>query len=232
MGINAWVGLGELFVPPSSGPGVRFVDMPATLLALNAALFVLPVAAVVFILTAVSGMRFIPGVDTNLVWRVGGHTVGALKVAAFVLVGFVALFVALLAIALLEFSDGGINLAVGLAGHIVGSAIPVGLGWYLMLISGLSLSPLAKGIEKILLILSVIWAGAFAVLLIAAGAFATFALGSSALQSGVVIPPRVPWADAASAMAGFAALIVLAVIARRVSVRYQSGQLVGSAHPA
>ena len=33
----AWAGIGELVISPTSGPGVRLIDMPAPLLALNTA---------------------------------------------------------------------------------------------------------------------------------------------------------------------------------------------------
>jgi len=73
--------------------------------------------------------------------------------------------------------------------------------------------------ERRAVILAVIWAGAFAALLIAAQVFATIVMGSAALNSNAGIPPRVPWADAASGVAGFAALIVLTLVARRVTRR-------------
>src|SRR5207247_10091379 len=66
---------------------------------------------------------------------------------------------------------------------------------------------------------AVIWAGAFAALLIAAQVFATIVMGSAGLNSNAGIPPRVPWADPASGVAGFAALVVLTLVARRVTPR-------------
>src|SRR5207245_1354436 len=96
---------------------------------------------------------------------------------------------------------------------------PVALGWYLMLLAGWSLSAVSRRMERAAVILAVIWASAFAALLIAAQVFATIAMGPAALDSNAPIPPRIPWADAASGVAGFAALIVLTLVSRRVTRR-------------
>src|SRR5207245_9999788 len=64
----AWAGIGELVIPPTSGPGVRLIDMSAPLLALNAALCILPIAAFLLILAGVSGMLpFVPQVGPKAV---------------------------------------------------------------------------------------------------------------------------------------------------------------------
>jgi len=229
----AWAGLGELIIPPTPGTGVRLVDMPAPLLALNVALCFLPVAAFVLILLGVSRMMwFIPAVGSKLVWRIGDHYVSAVMIAALILIGYFALFGVLLTIAFLEFAGGGINPVVGLAGAVTAAEIPVALGWYLMLLSGWCLSRIARKTERTLLFLAVSWAGAFAVLLIIASTIATLAIGSAAFEPNAVIPSRVPWADAASGVAGFAALVVLTVIARRVSARYEPEGLVAGVQPA
>jgi len=229
----AWAGLGELVIPPTSGPGVRLVDMPAPLLALNVAMCALPVTSFVLILIGVSRMMmFVPSVGAKLVWRIGDHYVTAVMLAAFILIGYLALFAIILAVALLEYTGTAIDPLVGLAGELVAAAIPVALGWYLMLLSGWSLSRIAEKTERILALLAVGWAGAFAALLIASETIATFVLGSAALSPGAHIPARVPWADAASGVAGFAALVVLTVIARRASLRYASKAGLASAQPA
>jgi uncharacterized membrane protein len=121
---------------------------------------------------------------------------------------------------------------VGLAGAVVGGAIPIALGWYLMLLAGWSLASLARNRERTMVLLAVTWAGAFAAVLIGADVAATIAMGAAALEPGVGIPPRVPWADAASGVAGFAASVVLTVVARRVSTRYQAAGLTAEAQPA
>src|SRR5438876_2042523 len=137
----AWAGLGELVIPPTSGPGVRLVDMPAPLLALNVAMCALPVTSFVLILIGVSRMMmFVPSVGAKLVWRIGDHYVTAVMLAAFILIGYLALFAIILAVALLEYTGTAIDPLVGLAGELVAAAIPVALGWYLMLLSGWSLS--------------------------------------------------------------------------------------------
>src|SRR5438552_11895755 len=203
------------------------------LLALNVAMCALPVTSFVLILIGVSRMMmFVPSVGAKLVWRIGDHYVTAVMLAAFILIGYLALFAIILAVALLEYTGTAIDPLVGLAGELVAAAIPVALGWYLMLLSGWSLSRIAEKTERILALLAVGWAGAFAALLIAAETIATFVLGSAALSPGAHIPARVPWADAASGVAGFAALVVLTVIARRASLRYASKAGLASAQPA
>ena len=217
----AWAGIGELVIPPTSGPGVRLIDMPAPLVVLNAAICVLPVAAFLLILAGVSGMmRFIPSVGQRFVWRVGKYYVTAVRLAAYVVIAYVALFAALIVLTFLAFSGSTTSALGGLAVGIVLGAVPIGLGWYLMLLAGWSLCAVSRRRERAAVILAVIWAGAFAALLVAAEVFATLAMGSAALDSNAQIPPRVPWADAASGVAGFAALIVLTLVARQVSRRY------------
>src|SRR3989442_5113879 len=67
----AWAGIGELVIPPTSGPGVRLIDIPAPLLALNAALCILPIAAFLLILAVGSAMmRCIPAVGRGLDCRI------------------------------------------------------------------------------------------------------------------------------------------------------------------
>ena len=67
MSFVAWADIGELFVPPSTGPGVRLVDMPAPLLALNLALCALPVVAFVLILAGVAGTIAEAGISVRQV---------------------------------------------------------------------------------------------------------------------------------------------------------------------
>jgi len=216
----AWAGIGELVIPPTSGPGVRLIDMPAPLLALNAALCILPIAAFLLILAGVSGMmRFIPAVGRRLVWRIGKYYVTAVRLAAYIVIAYVLVVPVLIVVTFLAFSGTPPSTAMGLAVGLVVGAVPVALGWYLMLLAGWSLSAVSRRTERAAVILAVIWAGAFAALLIAAQVFATIAMGSAALDSNARIPPRVPWADAGSGVAGFAALIVLTLVARRVSRR-------------
>src|SRR2546422_11609077 len=89
----AWAGLGELIIPPTPGTGIRLVDMPAPLLALNVALCFLPVAAFVLILLGVTRMMwFIPGVGSKQVWRIGDHYVSAVMIAALILIGYLSPF--------------------------------------------------------------------------------------------------------------------------------------------
>jgi len=216
----AWAGIGELVIPPTSGPGVRLIDMPAPLLALNAALCILPIAAFLLILAGVSGMmRFIPAVGRRLVWRVGKYYVTAVRLAAYIVVAYVLVIPVLIVVTFLAFSGTPPSAAMGLAAGLVVGAVPIALGWYLMFLAGWSLSAVSRRMERRAVILAVIWAGAFAALLIAAQVFATIVMGSAALNSNAGIPPRVPWADAASGVAGFAALIVLTLVARRVTRR-------------
>ena len=216
----AWAGIGELVIPPTSGPGVRLIDMPAPLLALNAALCILPIGAFLLILAGVSGMmRFIPAVGRGLVWRIGKYYVTAVRLAAYIVIAYVLVVPVLIVVTFLAFSGTPPSAAMGLAVGLVIGAVPVALGWYLMLLAGWSLSAVSRRTERAAVILAVIWAGAFAALLIAAQVFATIAMGSAALDSNARIPPRVPWADAGSGVAGFAALIVLTLVARRVSRR-------------
>ncbi len=216
----AWAGIGELVIPPTSGPGVRLIDMPAPLLALNAALCILPIAAFLLILAGVSGMmRFVPAVGRKLVWRIGKYYVTAVRLAAYIVIAYVLAIPILIIVTFLASSGTPPSAAMGLAAGLVVGAVPVALGWYLMLLAGWSLSAVSRRMERAAVILAVIWAGAFAALLIAAQVFATIAMGPAALNSNAQIPPRLPLADAASGVAGFAALIVLTLVARRVSRR-------------
>src|SRR5439155_2060098 len=95
MSFVAWADIGELFVPPSTGPGVRLVDMPAPLLALNLALCALPVVAFVLILAGVAGMlRWTPGLLSTLSWRVGKLRFTPLRVAAILVLSWSLFFIA------------------------------------------------------------------------------------------------------------------------------------------
>src|SRR2546427_989345 len=172
----AWAGIGELVIPPTSGPGVRLIDMPAPLLALNAALCILPIGAFLLILAGVSGMmRFIPAVGRGLVWRIGKYYVTAVRLAAYIVIAYVLVVPVLIVVSFLAFSGTPLSTAMGLAVGLVVGAVPVALGWYLMLLAGWALSAVSRRTERAAVILAVIWAGAFAALLIAAQVFATIA---------------------------------------------------------
>src|SRR6266511_2494227 len=183
----AWGGIGELFIPPTSGSGTPLIDMPPPLQAFAATMCALPILALVLIVAGIGGMmRTIPKVGPRLVWRIGKTYITALTVVGLMIV----------------------------------TAILIALGWYLMLVSGWSLLPLARLRERTAVEAAVLWAGACAALHIGADIVATLAMGSAALRSDAAIPARVPVADAVSAAGGFAALVVLTVVARRASRRY------------
>ena len=217
----AWAGVGELIIPPTSGPGIRLVDMPAPLIAFNAVICALPPAAFLLILLGVGGMmRTIPKVGPKLVWRVGDHYVTAVMVAGLFVVAYVALFVGILVLAVLQVIGIPIDPAVPLAGGVVFGTMPIALGWYLMLISGWSLSAVADQRERMALWAAVTWSGALALFLIGAQVIASILMGATAMEPNAAIPPRVPWADAAAGVAGFAALVVLVLVARRACLRF------------
>jgi len=217
----AWGGIGELFIPPTSGPGTPLIDMPPPLQAFAATMCALPILALVLIVAGIGGMmRTIPKVGPRLVWRIGKTYITALTVVGLMIVAAILLFVGMLGIVLLEIAGSSLDPAVGLAVGLVFTAIPIALGWYLILVSGWSLLPLARLRERTAVEAAVLWAGACAALHIGADIVATLAMGSAALRSDAAIPARVPVADAVSAAGGFAALVVLTVVARRASRRY------------
>ena len=72
------------------------------------------------------------------------------------------------------------------------------------------------------ILIAVVSSGLFAAVLIGARLGATLALGPAALEPEAIIPARVPWAIASASVAGFAALVVLTVLARRIGRRYDA----------
>lgn len=221
MVFEAWAGIGELFIPPSSGPGIRLVDMPPPLLAINVALCALPVVALILILAGLSGVaRFIPQAAPRLVFYVGHARITAVQVALSLVLFYVALFASFVGLAFLEFAGARVDPVLFLTGGLVFAAIPITIGWYLMFVSGLALHSLAMPWERVGLRAAVIEAGLFAALLIAAQTEATFAMGSAALAPNAVIPVRVPWADASAGVGGFLAVLAITLVARRASKRF------------
>ena len=220
MSFVAWADIGELFVPPSTGPGVRLVDMPAPLLALNLALCALPVVAFVLILAGVAGMlRWTPGLLSTLSWRVGKLRFTPLRFAAILVLSWSLFFIAVVVFALLEILGTSVNPAIVLGGGLTVSLLPIAIGWYFMVMSGWVLSPGATRWERIAIRIAVISAGFLAALLIAARVAATFAMGSFALDPGARIPPLVPWADVPAGVGGFGSLVVLTTVAKRAAAR-------------
>lgn len=220
MFLVAWAGIGELFVPPSPGPGTPLSEMPPPLLALNAALCALPVAAFVLILAGIRGMmRYVPGVGARLIWKVGDHYVSPILIVAIILLGYVSLFVLVVVLAYLMLQGTAVDPILGLATSLVAGDVPIALGWYLMLSAGWALSPVARGRERQALLLAVVWAGVAATVLIAAGVIATLAMGSAALTPNATIPAKVPGVDAGAGVSAFVALVVLTVVARRAARR-------------
>src|SRR5207245_976954 len=82
-------------------------------------------------------------------------------------IAYVLVVPVLIVVTFLAFSRTPPSTAMGLAVGLVVGAVPVALGWYLMLLAGWSLSAVSRRTERAAVILAVIWAGAFAALLIA-----------------------------------------------------------------
>ncbi len=232
MGLLAWAGLQETFVPQPPSPPVSLAQMPAPLLLVNAALLLFPLCTLLCLGVGLLGLRAnVPGVKERLTWRIGTFVVGPLRL-------FGLLIAAIVVTVLLEL---GVVVVATLAGG--GAAVPslileasfetllVAFGWCLMVVPARALGPWTRPIESEVLSVAVC-AISLSALFASAAQFVVAGLGATAVHPTEATPSVPPWVQGFSALAAAAGVFAVAWIARRIMHRMEQAPAQATAAPA
>ena len=233
MGILAWSGLQTAFFPQPPSAPIYLVDMPAPLLAVNAALLLLPVCTLLFLGLGLMGLRAeIPEVRERLTWRLGPVVFGPLRLIGLLILLAVLAVVAGLALYALAHLGGGTVPAASLFLDAGFEALFVAFGWCLMVFPAKALAPwttrnegkLVTAASLLITVAAILEAGVW---FVAAGVGAA----TAAADAGGAVAPTHPWADGLTALAAFLGLLLVAWVARRLVHRMRGAAALASAVP-
>ncbi len=234
MGLLAWSGLQTTFFPSPPTAPVYFVDMPAPLLAANAALLLLPTCTLLFLGLGLAGLRAnVPEARGRLTWRLGRVVLGPLHLIGLLVLFIVLTVVIAVAIAAVALLGGGTASSAFLFVGAAFEALLIAFGWCLMVFPARAISPWTSRAEGGAVTLAVFVISG-AALFEAAVSFVAAGVGASMLLANprADVPPTYPWAQGFSALAAVAGLLVVAWVARRIVHRMGRSSARAVAGPA